>query len=171
MMTKQEFAILAKAIRAVYPNMLADDGAKNVWYELLKDLDYRPASAALQRHLQTSKFPPTIADIRTAVTKPKEEMPELEAWALARKAIRCDPDSAKEQFERLPELVQKTIGTPAALTEWGQLPSETVGSVIQSQFLRGYRAQAERQRTDAAIAPKVRQLIEETGHLMLGAAT
>lgn len=171
MMTKQEFAILAKAIRAVYPNMLADDGAKNVWYELLKDLDYRPASAALQRHLQTSKFPPTIADIRTAVTKPKEEMPELEAWALARKAIRCDPDSAKEQFERLPELVQKTIGTPAALTEWGQLPSETVGSVIQSQFLRGYRAQAERQRTDAAIAPKVRQLIEDTARPMLEAVT
>lgn len=170
-MTRDEMKILAKAMKAVYPQMMPDRDAFDVWYELLKDLDYRQASAALQRHMQTSKYPPTIADIRQAVTAPKEEMPELEAWALARKAIRCDPDSAKEQFDRLPELVQKTIGTPAALTEWGQLPSETVGSVIQSQFLRGYRVQAERQRTDAAVAPKVRQLIEDTARPMLEAAT
>lgn len=170
-MTRDEMKILAKAMKAVYPQMMPDRDAFDVWYELLKDLDYRQASAALQRHMQTSKFPPTIADIRTAVTKPKEEMPELGAWALARKAIRCDPDSAKEQFDRLPELVQKTIGTPAALTEWGQLPSETVGSVIQSQFLRGYRVQAERQRTDAAVAPKVRKLIEDTARPMLEAVT
>lgn len=170
-MTRDEMKILAKAMKAVYPQMMPDRDAFDVWYELLKDLDYRQASAAIQRHMQTSKYPPTIADIRQAVTAPKEEMPELEAWALARKAIRCDPDSAKEQFDRLPELVQKTIGTPAALTEWGQLPSETVGSVIQSQFLRGYRAQAERQRTDAAIAPKVRKLIEDTARPMLEAVT
>ena len=170
-MTRDEMKILAKAMKAVYPQMMPDRDAFDVWYELLKDLDYRQASAALQRHMQTSKYPPTIADIRQAVTAPKEEMPELEAWALARKAIRCDPDSAKEQFDRLPELVQKTIGTPAALTEGGQLPSETVGSVIQSQFLRGYRAQAERQRTDAAIAPKVRKLIEDTARPMLEAVT
>lgn len=170
-MTRDEMKILAKAMKAVYPQMMPDRDAFDVWYELLKDLDYRQASAALQRHMQTSKYPPTIADIRQAVTAPKEEMPELEAWALARKAIRCDPDSAKEQFDRLPELVQKTIGTPAALTEWGQLPSETVGSVIQSQFLRGYRAQAERQRTDTAIAPKVRKLIEDTARPMLEAVT
>ena len=65
-MTRDEFKILAKAIKAAYPNqnILPDSESMSIWYELLKDLDYMVAQAAVQKHMVSSKFPPTIADIR-----------------------------------------------------------------------------------------------------------
>ena len=168
-MTRQEFAVLAKAIRAVYPNMLPDDGAKDVWYGLLADLDYNRASVALQTHMMTSRFPPTIADIREkAVRAQGEDLSELDAWAMARRAIRHDPDNAREQFARLPETVQRTLGTYKTLCEWGELPSDTVGSVIQSQFLRGYRVVLQRTKEEAKLSPALRMVISGGAKELIG---
>lgn len=65
-MTEKEFAILSKGMKAVYtmPSFLPDDNAMNVWYQLLKDLDYMVAQTAVQKYMLTQKTPPTIADIR-----------------------------------------------------------------------------------------------------------
>lgn len=65
-MTKEEFKILCKIMKAVYPQptFLPDAYAFKVWYELLEDLDYTVAQAAILKYILTNKFPPTIADIR-----------------------------------------------------------------------------------------------------------
>lgn len=65
-MTYDEFKILAKGMKAVYtqPTFLPDADAFNIWYQLLQDIDYKIANAAIQKYMLTSKFPPTIADIR-----------------------------------------------------------------------------------------------------------
>lgn len=65
-MTKEEFSILAKGLKAVYtqPSFLPDSDALNVWYTLLKDLDYMVVQTAIQKYMLTQKLPPVIADIR-----------------------------------------------------------------------------------------------------------
>ena len=65
-MTYDEFKILAKGMKTVYtqPTFLPDAAAFNIWYQLLQDIDYKIANAAIQKYMLTSKFPPTIADIR-----------------------------------------------------------------------------------------------------------
>ena len=65
-MTKDEFKILCKGMKAVYPQstFLPDADAFKVWYSLLQDLDYTIAQAAIQKYILTNKFPPTVADIR-----------------------------------------------------------------------------------------------------------
>lgn len=99
------------SIKAVYTNLFPDDNAISVWYSLLKDLPYKAAADALQKHLQTNRFPPTVADIRKgAIPQADGGMSELEAWAMARKAIRIDPEQAKEQYDKLPPVVQRAIG-------------------------------------------------------------
>ena len=47
-MTIDEFRVLAKGMKAVYPqpNFLPDMDAVNVWYELLKDIDYQEIGRA-----------------------------------------------------------------------------------------------------------------------------
>lgn len=69
-MTKDEFKILAKGLKAVYtlPSFLPDADALNVWYQLLKDLDYKVVSIAIQKYMLTEKKPPVIADIRELST-------------------------------------------------------------------------------------------------------
>ena len=65
-MNVDEFAKLADAIKTYFPrdNVLPTDNAMELWFDMLKDLDYKSAYIALKKHVATSSFPPTIADIR-----------------------------------------------------------------------------------------------------------
>lgn len=65
-MTKDEFKILAKGLKAVYtmPSFLPDADSLNVWYSLLQDLPYEVCNVAIQKYMMTETKIPTIADIR-----------------------------------------------------------------------------------------------------------
>lgn len=84
--------MLVKGMKSVYTSerFLPDRDAIKIWYQMLKDLDYKAASAAVQKHILTSKYPPTIADIREAVSElvNGEEMTWGESWAAALNAVR-----------------------------------------------------------------------------------
>lgn len=166
-MERDEFKILVKSMKAVYaqPTFLPDQDAFNVWYALLKDLPYELASMAVQKHMLTGKFPPTIADLRAkaneVVERPAEEMSELEAWALVRKAIGNSNYHAEEEFARLPEVCRIAVGSPANLREWAMMDSDQVATVEQSHFIRNYRAAAKRMTEDRKLPSAFRERIAE----------
>lgn len=62
-MTKDETITILTTIAAVYQNFDVNQIKKDVWHELIKDLDYRHATKALIKTMKESKFPPTPADI------------------------------------------------------------------------------------------------------------
>lgn len=167
-MEREEFKILVKSMKAVYaqPTFLPDQDAFNVWYALLKDLPYELASMAVQKHMLTEKFPPTIADLRSKATemveRPAEEMSELEAWALVRKAIGNSGYHAEEEFAKLPEACQIAVGRAANLREWALMDSDQVATVEQSHFIRNYRAAAKRMAEDNKLPPNFRERIAES---------
>ena len=175
MASEQEFGILVKAMKAVYakPDFLPDDAAIEVWYQMLRDLDYSTLAKAVQKHMMTSPYTPTVADLRAAAAEfsapPDCGIPALEAWSLVRRAIRNAIYHAEEEYAQLPVPVQKAIGSPGNLREWAQMDTETVESVQQSQFLRSYRATVQRERELAQLSPAMRSLLEGTAARMLGA--
>mgnify|MGYP002795619152 FL=1 len=65
-MTFNEFKVLAKGMKVVYTSatFLPDEDSIKIWYRLLQDIPYEVANVAIQRHMMTNKFPPTIAEIR-----------------------------------------------------------------------------------------------------------
>ena len=65
-MNIQEFATIASAIKAAYPNvnLIPDKQSKEVWFTMLADLDYNICLTALKEHISTCKFAPTISEIR-----------------------------------------------------------------------------------------------------------
>lgn len=164
-MNLDEFMILVKALKAVYTDLkfLPDKDAVKVWYSLLKDLPYRTLSLAAQKYMQTEKFPPTIADLRkkaAELTMPaQDDMSELEAWALVRKALGNSAYNAETEFEKLPAMCKKALGNAANLEEMAKMDIDTVNSVEQSHFIRNYRVACDRKREEAQIAPSVLQLI------------
>ena len=91
-MTKEEFKILCKGMKAVYtqPSFLPDADAFNIWFTLLQDLEYMVAQAAVQKYMLTQKFPPTIADIREYATNVKTGEKPLwsDGWDEVLRAIR-----------------------------------------------------------------------------------
>ena len=77
-MTFDEFKVLVRGMKAVYTslNFLPDADSIKIWYKLLKDMPYELANVAIQKHMMTNKFPPTVAEIRAGavetVSKPQE---------------------------------------------------------------------------------------------------
>ena len=139
-MTLGEFNDLVMTMKSLYSDtrFIPDELAMNVWYDLLKDLTYEQARAAVRKHMLTSKFPPTVAEIRTLVLENvgECEMSPLAAWALVERAIRNGIYGAEEEFAKLPEVVQKAVGRPEILKEWALMDIDTVQSVEQSHFIR-----------------------------------
>lgn len=151
-MTYSEFAKLAMNIKTYFPrdNVLPSDRAMSLWYDSLKDLDADAVMAGLQKYVLTNKFPPGISDLRSYAVRPagKEEISETHAWNLVYQALGNSIGHAEEEFEKLPEVVQRAVHSPGQLREWAKMDIHTVNSVIYSNFLRAYSAAVVRQRED-----------------------
>ena len=165
-MTVNEFAQLTAAIKTYFPrdNVLPTEEAMDLWYAELKDLDYESASMGLRRYVATSRFAPAIADIREHAADYNEpDLPnEMAAWQLVLTAIRNSGYHAEEEFAKLPGIVQRAVVNPGQLREWA-LSEDVDGTwmnVTQSNFMRVYRAEAERARTVRKLPPDTLKLPE-----------
>lgn len=166
-MTKEQFKVLVKAMKAVYtnPGFIPDQDAFDVWYSMLKDLDYSIASRAVQMHLQTEESPPTVAGIRKQFAKLKadeaDDLNETAAWSLVLKAIRRSTYYSEEEFAKLPATVQWAVASPKQLREWATLEDvdgKTL-TVIQSNFQRTFRVEQQRERERNKLSPDVLKLM------------
>ena len=166
-MTREQFKVLVKAMKAVYtnPGFIPDQDAFDVWYSMLKDLDYAIASRAVQMHLQTEESPPTVAGIRKQSAKLKadesDDLNETAAWSLVLKAIRRSTYYSEEEFAKLPPTVQRAVASPKQLREWATLEDvdgKTL-TVIQSNFQRTFRVEQQRERERNKLSPDVLKLM------------
>ena len=166
-MTREQFKVLVKAMKAVYtnPGFIPDQDAFDVWYSMLKDLDYAIASRAVQMHLQTEESPPTVAGIRKQSAKLKadetDDLNETDAWSLVLKAIRRSTYYSEEEFAKLPATVQRAVASPKQLWEWATLEDvdgKTL-TVIQSNFQRTFRMEQQRERERNKLSPDVLKLM------------
>lgn len=112
-MTKQEFAQLAMGLKRCYPrdNFLPDNESMELWYQHLGDLDYKLASASVNKWISLNKWAPTIADIREyASNVVVGDLPDWgEAWEEVCKAIRYYGSyRADEALDSMSPLARKT---------------------------------------------------------------
>lgn len=166
-MTKEQFKVLIKAMKAVYtnPGFIPDKDAFDVWYSMLKDLDYAIASRAIQMHIQTEEVPPTVAGIRKQSAKLKtddfNDLNETIAWSLAWKAICNSGYHAEEEFAKLPPIIQRAVHSPSQLREWSLLENidgKTI-TVLQSDFQRVFRVEQQRERERQKLSPDILKLM------------
>lgn len=140
-MTFQEIVKLAGVISAFYPNFRIADKELwvNAWYLVFKVYDASVVNRALGLYVtkNTTWFPPTPGQIIEYI--PKEEVSEQQVWAVIRNAVENGNYNASEEFNKLSPELQKAVGSPQTIKEWAQTDSETLESVIQSQFLRSFR--------------------------------
>ena len=107
-------------------------------------------------------FPPVPGQIKAKmrlITEP-DQMSEMEAWTLVSKALKNSTYGASEEFERFPPIVKRIVGNPSQLREWGLMDSETVHSVVASNFQRSYKAIAAKEREIGKLPSDVKLLVE-----------
>lgn len=130
--TIQMFALVAALFPRDESFKAATTQMVSVWAEMLSDLDFSEVKTALKVHSSRCAFPPSIADIRAAVEdmhKAPDDMTADEAWGLVMNAIRRSTLFSVREFNALPEICQRLVGSPAQLKEWAV--SESFNSSVE----------------------------------------
>ena len=178
-MNKAETAKIIDILQINYPDSFKGKDENSLiatvslWQKVFADDDYQTVSAAVMAHIatDTNRFMPPVGVIKNALVTltTAEEMTESEAWAHVAKAIRRSAYYAKEEFDKLPPICQRLVGSPAQLKEWAVCERPDTMSVAQSNFMRSYRARAKTEREYAALPSAVKSLmIEARQQLALG---
>lgn len=136
-----------------------------LWAAMFADDDARLVGAALKTIIAAGdrEFAPGVGQIKEQMRKlvANGEKTEAEAWARILKAIRNSAYDSTRQFERLPPILQKIVGSPSQLREWGMMDSETLHSVVASNVQRAYRTMQQRENEAKKIPSDVKAIIAD----------
>lgn len=174
-MTRDETKQIIGAIGACYSNFKVNDMklTVDVWSTLLADYDYEGMSLALQSFITTNTdgFPPDIGKLIAKYNELKypAQMNAMEAWSLVSKALRNGYYNSKGEYDALPPLVQKAVGSPENIHNWSMTDEESVESVIASQFMKRYETECKRERELQAMPTTIRTMIESNSQKLLAA--
>ena len=161
-MTSEEFITLAKGMKAAYSshNFLPDDESMKLWYRLLKDIDGQIVAAAVYKHISSSKFPPTIAEIReaSASIQAPEDKDWLEGWGAVIRAIGrhgwCGEKAALSDlhaFDPLTADVVRKLG-------WRNLCMSENQTADRANFRQAYEVCRSRNKELAKLPPSLNNL-------------
>ncbi|WP_298021116.1 replicative helicase loader/inhibitor [uncultured Dysosmobacter sp.] len=168
-MTAAETGTIMNILQAAYPRFYADISKANerkivlLWAEMFANDDVSLVAAAVKALIETDEkgFPPHIGAVKAKLRllTVGDEMSEAEAWSMVASAIRNGTYGAKAEFEKFPPIIRRIVGSPNTLREWAGMDSETVHSVVASNFQRSYRAISEREREFKKLPPDVKELV------------
>ena len=178
-MTRQNTVDLIHSIVNLFPNWKPSNLTETVdaWHWALEEYPAPAVKASLQIYLKTNKsgFAPSVSQIINGIHEPadKTRMTEGEAWALVKRALADSAYNSTERFFELPPEIQKAIGGPEVLRQWGMTDSDEVNTVIMSNFQRTYRAVIQQQeyaeRVPYALNDIIKGLSEKTAPRIGGA--
>lgn len=172
-MTKKETATIMMVLETAYPRFYMNksheekQAALDLWSVLFKDDNVKIVTEAVHAMICTLEFPPVPADIKKKIAQ-LTQLPaptELEAWAIIRKAVSYH--NSVENFNNLPSVLQKLVGSPAQLREWALMESKHFETVIQSNFMRSYTARIHQIKEYSLLPESSKQLISGLSQTMI----
>ena len=165
-MTREETVKIIRIMCDCYPNYKPSDLSEtvDVWNMMLKDCVYEQVSVALKAYIRsdTSGFAPSVGQLINKLheVQSPQELNEMEAWFLVSRALRNGYYGAVEEFNKLPPLVQKAVGSPDNLRNWALTDSKSIENVVQSNFMRTYRVVVNRAKEYQKMPKDIQALIE-----------
>jgi len=162
-LTKSEIKKLIGWAAANFPNMQEKDlrPTATLWEKMLSDIPYEIAENALIKVLATTRFFPTVAEIRAAASDiVNPAIPShAEAWGEVVQAIRrygyYRENEALDSLSPATAQVVKWLG-------WQELCTCEEVDVIRGQFRRAYDEHAGNVRQEAVLPSGIRELIGST---------
>ena len=167
-MTREEVKKILMIIESAYPNYKPPNktNAIDVWNLMLEEYTYQQVSVALKSYIlsDTAGFPPSIGQLvgkLQTIQNPNPHLNEMEAWGLVSKALRNGTYGADEEFAKLPELVQKAVGSASQLRNWATTDSDSIENVVQSNFMRTYRGVCSRENEIMKMPTEIKNMIKQ----------
>lgn len=176
-MTKEETKKILFVVKAAYPENYIRLGEQDLhlllttWAALLADYSYSDVSAALQSYLVNDTYgrAPKIGQIIEAVQKMhrKDELNANEAWALVYKAIGRSSYYAEEEFNKLPPVVQKAVGSYRNLQDYASMNISDVQVTVKAHFKSVYEVELRRKQEFDKLPQQLKERLEMGQNLMI----
>jgi len=167
-MTRQETGIIMNILATAYPRFYAGADAPdpeqtlNLWAGMF-DEPVELVAAAVKALIATDSkgYPPHIGAVKAKIRQLTErpQMAPQEAWGLVWRAVQRSAYNSREEFERLPPILRRLVGTPEQLKAWAQMDANTMQSVIGSNFQRSYQERAKQESEFQALPGDIKQMI------------
>ena len=167
-MNRDEIVAILGTLKTAYPKFYAEMTKEemyntiDLWTEMFSHENPALVVAAVKNLINSFKWPPTIADIKEEMyklTDTREESP-IEMWNVIQKAIQRSAYYAHEEFEKLPEIAQKFVGSPRQLRDWA-LSEDFNEGVEKSLFLKQYEVLVKREKDSQMMLPSTKKLIQK----------
>ncbi len=152
-MTRKEVAGLVAALTAAFPRAEIGENTVRVYIDMLADLDFDEAQAAVKKLMATSTFFPSIAEIRQAVADLRtRHLPEPEeAWEEVMRELRR-VGGYLDIYGPLQFSCEEVRRAVKAIGWQTLCMSESIG-VERAHFLRIYDTFRRRTKEDANLGP------------------
>ena len=170
-MQRNEIIIVLKKLKIAYPRFYADmskEDAQNtivLWEDMFKEDNGQLVMAAVDNLIVNFKYPPTIADVKEEMYKlTNKEVAPIELWAIAKKMIGKGIYMTQEEFEERKAEREKQekafFGGLIVLKDIEKMDSDTVNSVIQSNFLKQIKIIQDREKAEKQMLPSTKRVLE-----------
>lgn len=156
-MKKTETVQLLAVINAAFPNIQITEAMVSLWHELLGDIDFNLAKAAVKKLLLESPYPPSIADIRKRaveiLTPEEEKIDAAEAWGEVERAMRFYGYYREaEALESMSPRVAKVVRWMG----WRDICLSEEPGVVRGQFLKMYQQVTEREQKEKLLPERLK---------------
>ena len=161
--TTQILAILKRAYPVFYKGLTKQDadGIVDLWHGMFEEDDVLLVINAIKAFIATDDkgYPPVIGVIKRKMREicQPEIMTELEAWNYIKKAVSNSLYNSKQEYDKLPPSIQKLVGNHNVLKEWASIETGQLDTVVQSNFMRSFKARAEKEKEYMALPRSVRE--------------
>jgi hypothetical protein len=160
-MIMSEVSKILAVLTAAYLNFGINEAKLQLWNELLMDVPYPLAQAAIKKYICESPNPPTIADIRGVVANimyyKEDEVDARDAWGEVMRCVSAygsyNPEEAIEGMSRKTAEAAKKIG-------WREICLSENTSAVKDKFIRIYEDLEERERRERMLPEGLRLEIE-----------
>lgn len=166
-MSREEIIMILGIIRTAYPRFYANmsneeiDQTINLWTEMFAEENPQLVILTVKKLITNLEFPPTIADVKKAVYKMTDKTDSnTDLWNAIKKAIRNSAYNYVNEFEKLPDLAKKFVGSPVQLREWA-LDEEYNDSVVKGQFLKQIEILKEREKDQKTMSQELKDFLNQ----------
>jgi hypothetical protein len=172
-MNKDQVIAILKILKTSYPKFYSDMTKEDMlntidlWTEMFAHENPALVVAAVKNLINTFKWPPTIADVKDEMyklTQTETETP-VEMWNKIKAAMSRASYYAQEEFDKLPEVAKKFVGSPNQLREWA-LSIDYNDGVTKGQFFKQYEILKKREKDNMLMLPEVRNITKQLANNM-----
>ena len=167
-LTKDEFTVIVTGLKHYFPqeNFIPTKQAMALWYERLNDIPYDILQAAVHMHVESSKFPPKVSELREKASmlsaRMQVEFPPLEeVIGILAKATTNVNYGAEEEYKKLPKIVQKLVGSIDNFRSYGLVDHTQITQILENRIGKRYEELLSRERERYLYSPPIQELLAE----------